>query len=350
MKDKKSRNKALLNAGIFAAVFALTVWAVFRGEDMTALFAALREARLRPLLAAGLCVVAFIAGEAIILRWMMRSYGIRLRPGHGFLISSVGFFFSAVTPSAGGGQPMQVFFMHREKIPVPVSAVTLMVITITYKLVLIVIGIGVAFFAGDFLRSCLSGVWFWFYLGLTLAVVWVALLLILVFRPGLAKAILLWGLGLLEKLRILRPKPERAERLTASMEKYNETADYLKHHIPLILGVFIVTFLQRTALFSVTWFVCRALGLTEVSWGTVVILQATIAICADMLPLPGGMGISEGIFLAIFSGVFGSLILPGMILSRGLEYYTRLLISAIFSLAAAFAFGVIGRHKKEKEE
>lgn len=350
MKDKKSRNKALLNAGIFVAVFALTVWAVFRGEDMTALLAALREARLRPLLAAGLCVVAFIAGEAIILRWMMRSYGIRLRTGHSFLISSVGFFFSAVTPSAGGGQPMQVYFMHRKKIPVPVSAVTLMVITITYKLVLIVIGAGVALFAGSFLRSCLSGVWFWFYLGLTLTVVWVALLLILVFRPGLAKAILMWGLGLLEKLRILRPKPERAERLTVSMEKYNETADYLNNHIPLILGVFAVTAAQRMALFSVTWFVCRALGLSEVSWGTVVILQAAIAISADMLPLPGGMGISEGIFLSIFAPVFGSLILPGMILSRGLEYYTRLLVSGIFSLVAAFAFGVLGGRKTEKKE
>ena len=350
MRDKKSRKKALINAGIFAAVFALTVWAVFRGEDMGALAAALRGARPQPLLAAALCVVVFIAGEGIILRWMLRSYGVRLRPGRGFLLSSVGFFFSAVTPSAGGGQPMQVYFMHREKIPVPVSAVTLMVITITYKLVLIVIGLGVALFAGDFLRGCLSGVWFWFYLGLALATGWVVLLLILVFRPGLAKALLAWGLGILEKLRILRPKPERADRLTASMEKYSETADYLKNHIPLILGVFAVTVAQRLSLFSVTWLVCRSLGLTEVSWATAVILQATIAICADMLPLPGGMGISEGIFLAIFSGVFGSLVLPGMILSRGLEYYTRLFISAVFSLTAAFVFGVIGGRKTEKEE
>ncbi len=40
-----------------------------------------------------------------------------------------------------------------------------------------------------------------------------------------------------------------------------------------------------------------------------------------MLPLPGGMGISETLFLTIFSPVFGGLLLPGMVLSRGLGYY-----------------------------
>lgn len=37
--------------------------------------------------------------------------------------------------------------------------------------------------------------------------------------------------------------------------------------------------------------------------------------------LPGGMGISETLFLTIFKPVFGILLLPGMVLSRGLGYY-----------------------------
>ena len=70
------------------------------------------------------------------------------------------------------------------------------------------------------------------------------------------------------------------------------------------------------------------------------ILQGTIAVAVDMLPLPGGMGISEQLLLRIFLPIFGSqLLLPGMILSRGLGYYTELFISAIFTIVANFTIG-----------
>lgn len=58
-----------------------------------------------------------------------------------------------------------------------------------------------------------------------------------------------------------------------------------------------------------------------------------------MLPLPGGMGISETLFLTIFSPVFGGLLLPGMVLSRGLGYYGELLISAVFTAVAQLTIG-----------
>ena len=64
-----------------------------------------------------------------------------------------------------------------------------------------------------------------------------------------------------------------------------------------------------------------------------------IAVAVDMLPLPGGMGISETLFLNIFRPVFGSLLLPGMVLSRGLGYYAELLISAAFTVVAQLTIG-----------
>ena len=70
------------------------------------------------------------------------------------------------------------------------------------------------------------------------------------------------------------------------------------------------------------------------------LLQGTISVAVDMLPLPGGMGISEQLFLIIFLPVFGSeLLLPGMILSRGLGYYTELILSALLTIVANFTIG-----------
>ena len=55
-----------------------------------------------------------------------------------------------------------------------------------------------------------------------------------------------------------------------------------------------------------------------------------------MLPLPGGMGISENLFLDIFLPIFGEdFVLPGMMVSRGISYYTQLLISGVMTIAAS---------------
>ena len=124
------------------------------------------------------------------------------------------------------------------------------------------------------------------------------------------------------------------------MDQYRATAVYLKDHVKVLIEVFGITVFQRFALFAATWFVYRAFGLSGTSAVVIVILQGTIAVAVDMLPLPGGMGISEQLFLRIFLPIFGSqLLLPGMILSRGLGYYTELFISAIFTIVANFTIG-----------
>ena len=123
------------------------------------------------------------------------------------------------------------------------------------------------------------------------------------------------------------------------MEVYQNTAAYLGTHKMLLVNVLAITFVQRFALFAATWFVYRAFHLSGISFITIVLLQAVISVSVDMLPLPGGMGISETLFLTIFSPVFGGLLLPGMVLSRGLGYYGELLISAVFTAVAQLTIG-----------
>ena len=66
-------------------------------------------------------------------------------------------------------------------------------------------------------------------------------------------------------------------------------------------------------------------------------LQAMISVAADMLPLPGGVGVSETLFLEIFEPIFREhLILPAMMISRGISYYTQLFISAVMTVLSAF--------------
>ncbi len=336
----QTKKKALFNVSFLLVVFGLTVYGVFHGEDLGAMAEAIRSSQIKWLIPGVCLVVFFIWGESIIIWYMMRSFGIRLKKRICFLFSSVGFFFSCITPSASGGQPMQIYYMKKEKIPIPVSTVILMVVTITYKLVLVVIGLGILIFGRGFLHRYLEGILPVYYLGLTLNVFCVAFMTILVFHPVMAEDMLLKGMDLLERMRLMKRKEARRQKLKDSMEVYRETAAYLKEHKKVLFHVIVLTFLQRIALFSVTWFVYLAFRMHGTSLLDVILLQAVISVSVDMLPLPGGMGISETLFLNIFATVFPGVLLPAMVLSRGLGYYSQLLISALFTVVAQIYYSI----------
>ena len=199
----QSKKKMIVNTVFLVVIFALTIYGVFHGEDLGAMMEAMRRADVRWLLPGLLCVVFFIWGESIIIWYMMHSFQIPVKRRTCFLFSSVGFFFSCITPSASGGQPMQIYYMKKEKISIPVSTVILMIVTITYKLVLVVIGIGIAIFGRGFLHKYLEGILPVFYLGLALNIFCVTFMTILVFHPLLAKAIMVKGMKLLERLHLV---------------------------------------------------------------------------------------------------------------------------------------------------
>lgn len=337
MENKK---KLFWEVVFLIVVFAGTVYGVFHGEDLGKSIRIIREVKKIYLLPAVACVVFFIWGESIIIHYLMRTLGTRLKKWTCFLFSSIGFFFSCITPSASGGQPAQIYYMRRKNIPIPVATLVLMIVTITYKAVLVLVGLAIIVFGQGFMHRYLTGILPVFYLGIVLNVLCVGFMLILVFHTTLAQSLMEKGLGFLEKLHLMHYKQSRHEKLNAAMEKYKETAVYFKTHKHVVLIVLAITFAQRFALFLSTYFVYLAFDLSDYAVGTIVMLQAVISISVDMLPLPGGMGISEKLFLTIFVPMFGAqLVLPGMILSRALSYYTELLLSALLTVLAHFTLG-----------
>ena len=315
------------------------MYMVFKGKDIHKIAAVVKTADTRYLILGIICVVLFILGESVIIFYMMRSLGARVYMGHCALYSFVGFFFSCITPSATGGQPMQIYYMKKDRLPVPVTTLVLMIVTITYKAVLVAIGVAIWFVGRDFLVRYLGEFMWVFYLGLGLNIFCVTFMLILVFAPGLAKWVMVKGMKILEHLRFLKPKGERIKKLEASMDLYHETAAFWAGHKRIILNVFLITFVQRVILFTVTYLVYRSLGMHSYGIFTITVLQSVISISVDMLPLPGGMGISESLYMVMFVPVFGKVLLPSMLLSRGIAFYGQLLISAVMTCVAHLVIG-----------
>ena len=251
----KKHKKVIFETLFFIGIFLLTLYSVFFGEDLGAIADGLGRCNKAWLSPAILCVVIFICGEAVIIWHLMKTYGIKTPMKYCILFSSVGFFFSCVTPSASGGQPMQVYFMKRNRIPIPFATVILMIITITYKAVLVAVGVWLMLFDRTFINERLDGIRFVFYLGIILNIICIAAMLILVFNNRLATNICSMVIRVLERLHIMKSDNQRIDRLNDAMEVYRRTAAYLKKHVLVVVKVFVITILQRTAYFFTTYFI-----------------------------------------------------------------------------------------------
>lgn len=341
----KQTRKRIGSAVFFFAILSLTLWYVFRDENLTKIAAYLSDADFRYVALSVAAVIAFILGESVVLCYLLHKLGTKPNIGHCCMYSFIGFFYSAITPSASGGQPMQVLYMRRDGIPGAVSTVVLAIVTITYKLVLVVVGLAVMLFRPAGVMGCLEDVQALMYLGLALNVICVALLLTAVFHPRVIQGILGPLVKLLHRIRPFREPEQVMNRVQAALDRYRDTAAFFRREPKIIAIVFLITLVQRFCLFSVVYFTYQAFGLSGQSAITTILLYAMISVAVDMLPLPGGMGVSETLFLAIFEPIFGpELVLPGMIVCRGISYYTQLLISGIMTGAAQFVF----REKKRE--
>ena len=342
---KKDTGKKIFNALFFVVVFALTLWAVFYGADLKLLLRCLSTVNPLFLLPSIVCVVCFILGESVILHYLFRILGLNARFSRCCQYSFIGFFYCCITPSASGGQPMQLVAMHKDRIPVAPATVVLAIITIIYKLVLVVLGLVVLILRPATVMIYIADVQGILYLGLVLNVICIVALLLVVFKPAVVRNLTAWTMQLINNIRPLKD-PRGIERKVEDMiGQYEGAAEFFLRHKMVMVKVFLITFLQRCLLFLVTWFVFLSFRLEGHSPVLITTLQGIIAVAADMMPTPGGMGISETLFLKIFTPIFGAeLVLPGMVVSRGISYYTQLLISAAVTAVSTF---VIKSPKKE---
>ena len=341
----KHTRKRIFGAVFFFSILALTFWYVLRDENLYKVADYLTDADGRYVALSVAAVIAFILGESVVLCYLLRQLGTQSKFSHCCLFSFVGFFYSAITPSASGGQPMQVFYMRRDGIPGAVSTVVLAIVTITYKLVLVVVGLAVMVLRPSVVISRLGETEALVYIGLALNVVFIAILLTAVFHPGVIQHCMKLVFTLLHKIRPFRNPEQVMARVQSNLDRYHGTAAFFRQEPKIIVNVFLITLLQRFCLFSVVWLTYLAFGLSGENALAMILLQAMISVAVDMLPLPGGMGISETMFLAIFSPAFGpELVLPGMIVCRGISYYTQLVISGVMTGVSQFFF----REKKQK--
>lgn len=335
-----SGKKKAIQIVIFLAVMLMTFYALFSGRDLCEIVRAVAKMSPVYLIPAVLLAVFFVCAEGLMIWYLLNSIRQKkIGVWRCIQYSFIGFFYSGITPSATGGQPVQLYYMNKDGSRVSDSTVVLMTVAVAYKFVLAVIGAGILIFWHGPLVKELNHYFPLFVLGLMLNVILVVLILCVMMFPEIIRRVALLFESLLIRMHIWKPSGERAEKMDGFIGNYQQTVGWLGKHKGKLAGIVILTVLQRCSVFVLTYMVYLGFGQTGSGALKVILLQASIYVAVDMLPLPGAQGITELMYQAVFSHVFaGVYLIPSMLVSRGINFYFLLVLSLVVVLVNRFIF------------
>ena len=317
--NKLPWKKGIACGGLFLALLGLTFYILLSDQDPGKLWTALGQAEWSWLAVGAACMMLFFCCEAKNIQTGLGLFGSPAPYASCFLYAITGFFFSSVTPSASGGQPMQLYAMYRDgHAPAP-GALALLTDFFSFQLAA-VFWASVGFFLhhAQLLRLG-NGVWLCFAFGAVLNLLVVVALCGAVFSPRALPT--LWGWLMRPARRLF---PQRAEGWRRWGEKQwkdlRQCTRCYRTHKRQLGKMFLTSLVQLAAYHSVPFWVYLAFG-----------LQGVLFLSVSSLPLPGAVGLTEGGFLLLYQTIFPGALLPSaMLLSRTVSFYFFLLLSGLF--------------------
>lgn len=322
--------KRLIEILFFLAVMGLSFYTVFHGQDIGLIWEEMRKLSAFSICAAIATALFFVSAEGMMIYYLLRALGGKSGLLRCISYSFIGFFYSGITPSATGGQPMQLYYLKKDGNSLADSSVVLMVVALLYKLVLVVWGILMLLFWREPLKAYLESYFGLYLLGLALNAGLVAVLLGVMLWPEGMKGLLRSAEGLLVLLHLLKPSEKRKEKVLRFVDGYQNAIGFLISHKRKVCFVAAFTCLQRASVFILTYIIYRGFALQGTDMFSIMFLQASVYIAVDMLPVPGAQGITELMYRSIFLPVFtGRYIMPSLYVTRGISFYFLLVVSLL---------------------
>ena len=334
--QSKGRNdllkKALLTV-FFVLITVATIWVVTtQSRDFSAggFWQFLSSANPLWLIAAILAASGFIFFEAASLHEICRGFGHRQKFRRSLVYSASDIYFSAITPSATGGQPASGYFMAHDGIPVPVTTVALLLNLIMYTMSIVVIGVVCFVFRPSlFLHFSVLSKWL-IIIGCVMQILMAVFFLLLLRHEKIVLKISRVFLSLLHRLHLVRHAKRKSEKLARMAEEFRVCAGMLKGRRWILVISFLFNFLQRFSLIMVPVFAYLAVGGSPARAFDVFVVQSMVILGSNSVPIPGAVGVADYLLIDGFSALVPNAVNMELF-SRGLSFYFSVAISAVYT-------------------
>ena len=329
----KRTKKYIRNLFLFIFLIWLTFYVLLKDQNMGNLFEILKNVNFSFVLIGLGCMVIYFLCESLNIRRTLNALGEKVSLLRCYKYTLIGFFYSSITPAASGGQPMQIYYMHKDGIKAANSTLSLVINLWSFQIITIGMSLISLIFFYDFLDT---GLLILFTIGISLNFIALLLLIIGIFSKKLSSKLVNLAIIIMKKLR-LRKLEEKEKSLRDALEKYTGSAKYIRANRKIILRQFITAIIQQITYYSIPFWVCKAFEINEFNIIKVISLQSIVYATVSGIPSPGAVGVSEGAFVSIFKNIFGTELINGaMLLNRGISFYLIIIICSIVVLYNTF--------------
>lgn len=343
---KKDRKKVFKNLFIFLAIIFVTFYIIFKDQDFSQLSEIIKNVKIHYLIIAVVCMMLYFTCDSINIGRTLKRLGEKSTPLKNLKYSLIGFFFSSVTPAASGGQPMQIYYMKREKISVANSTLTFLINLSCMQIVTISLAFVSLFFNVGSMNGVLISC---FIIGITLNLSALALLIISIFSRRATNGMIRFAIKILKIFRIKNIESKK-ERIEKELKKYQDSAVYIKSSKSIIIKNLLTTYVQFLLYYSITYWIYCAFGLSKYNILQIVSLQAILFATVSGIPSPGAVGVSEGGFLELFKNIYTKEQIGGaMLLNRGVNFYLFVIVSSVVVIVCSIKDKKEIKNANEKE-
>jgi len=333
MKDKK---KLFRNLAFFIILISVTFYILLKDQDFFQMWEILKSVKIQYVLVGIVCILLYVVCEAINIGRTLKSLNEKSNFLRNLKYAFIGFFFSSITPAASGGQPMQIYYMHKDKISISNSTLALLinlssmqVITISFALISLI-------FNYQYMNSVLIT---FFIIGILLNLSALILLLVGILSKRATNGIINLALKIMKFFKVKNIEGKK-EKLEKELSKYQDNAIYVKNNKWLIVKTIFTTLIQFTIYYSITYWTYRALGFSEYNILQIITMQSVLFATVSGIPSPGAVGVTEGAFMEIFRNVYPeNMMRSAVLLNRGINFYFLVLVSCVVTIVSYLKYG-----------
>ena len=314
---------------IYTMILTLILLVFFLHKDFSNILKALWQASLPWLLIGVVSMLIFWILEALIYHSILKTYTSDISFGQMFKLTLATQFFNGITPFSTGGQPFQIYILNTQsKIGLGKLTSASVQNFIVYQLALVIYCLG-ALISHLFHPILLFGHYSTTILicGFILNILVIGFLFFVSTSQRFLRFVSTAGLNFLAKLHLIKDKDKSQKKLLAFTKSFSENMDLLKKEPRLLLKTLILNGLRLTAFYMVAYFVCRSLGLKNITMPEAILASSYTMLITSVVPLPGASAGAEFGFLVFFSSfIAGPLATAIMLLWRFITYYIGLIL------------------------
>ena len=253
------------------------------------------------------------------------------------VVSMVGQFYCAITPSASGGQPMQILSMTRMGVSGANGTAALIQKFLVWQFTLTAYSVFamVAKFS-MFVGSLDYAMWVLTAIGFTGQILTIVVLLLASFNKSFTSKLIGGIFRFLGKIHLMKNVDQRIVNLNKTLNSFHECNKTLNKNKALVVKVYVLTFIQLTILFLVPFCIAMSFGVGEkngnVNMLDMLCAQSYVSMVSGLVPLPGGSGAAEYCFSQFFGSFFDAQMIKSAILIwRTITYYGTIMVSLPFA-------------------